>query len=364
MSSPIRAREELKRTHRTVLPSSGASSALAPSPIGRMRALAIAACLCAGTLLPRPGDAADSEAASFPQRPVRLIVAFAPGGASDIIARLIGVKLSEKWKQSVVIDNRPGASGIIGTEFLAKAPKDGYTIGINSVTQTIIPWITPKMPYDLVRDFTPLSLVANVPLVIVTGASPKVASVRTVAELVALAKSKPNALSYASGGTGTQGQLAAELFRSAVGIEVVHVPYKGGGPAVNDVVGGQVDYIFANAPEVTGFVSGNRLRAIAVTSATRLPGLPNVPTVAEFIPGFDVVQWYALWAPSSVPSSIAQKLNADIAWAVGLPDIRARFDEMGMQAAASSVAALDKLQKSELVKWGAVVKSLGLAVPQ
>jgi tripartite-type tricarboxylate transporter receptor subunit TctC len=330
----------------------------------RLHVLSITACLCAGVLLPSPAHAAESEATSFPQRPVRLIVAFAPGGGSDIIARLIGMKLSEKWKQSVVIDNRPGASGIIGTEFLAKAPKDGYTIGINSVTQTIIPWITPKMPYDLVKDFTPLSLVANVPLVIVAGASPKMANVRTVSELISLAKSKPNTLSYASGGTGTQGQLAAELFRSAVNIEVVHVPYKGGGPAVNDVVGGQVDYIFANAPEVTGFISGNRLRAIAVTSSKRLPGLPTVPTVAESVPGFDVVQWYALWAPASVPPAIIQKLNADIASVISLPDIRARFEEMGMQAASSSVEALDKLQRSELVKWGDVVKSLGLSTTQ
>jgi len=364
MGAPISASEDPGSTTVSMRPSRGASRASCSSAMARLRVFAIAACLGTYLVAPRPTGAAESDAAAFPQRPVRLIVAFAPGGGSDIIARLIGMKLSEKWKQSVVIDNRPGASGIIGTEFLAKAPKDGYTIGINSVTQTIIPWITPKMPYDLVKDFTPLSVVANVPLIIVTGASPKVANVRTVAELIALAKSKPNSLSYASGGTGTQGQLASELFRSAAGIEVVHVPYKGGGPAVNDVVGGQVDYIFANAPEVTGFISGNRLRAIAVTSSRRLPGLPSVPTVAESVPGFDVVQWYALWAPAAVPPAIVQRLNADIAWAVGLPDIRARFEEMGMQAASSSVEALDKLQRSELVKWGDVVKSLGLAVPQ
>jgi tripartite-type tricarboxylate transporter receptor subunit TctC len=327
-----------------------------------LRVLSLAASIGAGALVPGAASAADSDAASFPQRPVRLIVAFAPGGGTDIIARLIAQKLSEKWKQSVVVDNRPGASGVIGTEYLLKAPKDGYTIGINSVTQTIIPWIMPKLPYDIVQDFSPISLVANVPLIIVTGASPKVAQVRTLAELVSTAKSKPNTLSYASGGTGTQGQLAAELFSSAVNIQVVHVPYKGGGPAVNDVVGGQVDYIFANAPEVTGFISANRLRAIAVTSSKRLPGLPSVPTVAETVPGFDVVQWYALWAPAGVPPAVIRKFNAEVASVIALPDIQARFEEMGMQAASSSVEALDKLQRSELVKWGGVVKSLGLAV--
>jgi tripartite-type tricarboxylate transporter receptor subunit TctC len=318
----------------------------------------------AGLLLPPPAISAESEVASFPKRPVRLIVTFAPGGASDIIARLIGVKLAEKWKQSVVVDNRPGASGIIGSEFLAKAPKDGYTFGINSVTQTIIPSMTPRMPYDLVKDFTPLSLAANVPLLIVVGASPKVANVRTLADFVSLAKSQPKHLAYASGGTGTQGHLAVELFRTAVNIDVVHVPYKGGGPAVSDVVGGQVDFIFANAPEVTTFISANRMRALATTSAKRLPGLPNVPAVAESVPGFEVVQWYAFWAPAGVPHALVQKLNAELAFAIGQPDIRSRFEEMGMEAASSSSESLDKLQKSELVRWGGVVKSLGLAVTQ
>ncbi len=364
MSLPMLVNETLKRLIRGALRSSLTSFVSPSGMVRRLRLLPITGYLFASMLPVSPVRAAESEAASFPQRPVRLIVAFAPGGGSDIIARLIGLKLSEKWKQPVVVDNRPGASGMIGTEFLAKAPRDGHTIGINSVTQTIIPWITPKVPYDLVKDFTPLSLVANVPLVIVAGASAKMVNVRTVPELISLAKSKPNTLSYASGGTGTQGQLAAELFRAAVSIEVVHVPYKGGGPAVNDVVGGQVDYIFANAPEVTGFISANRLRAIAVTSPKRLPGLPTVPTVAESVPGFDVVQWYAFWAPAAVPPAIIQKLNADIASVISLPDIRARFEEMGMQAASSSVDALDKLQRSELIKWGDVVKSLGLSIPQ
>ena len=323
------------------------------------RRMWIVAVLCAG--LPSIAQAADNESAAFPDRPVRLLVTFAPGGASDIIARLVAVKLAEKWKQSVVVDNRPGASGIIGSEVLAKAPKDGYTFGINSVTQTIIPWMTQKMPYDLVKDFAPLSLAANVPLLIVVGASPKVAGIRTLADFVAAAKAQPKNLAYASGGTGTQGHLAVELFRAAVNIDVVHVPYKGGGPAVSDVVGGQVDFIFANAPEVTTFVSANRLRAIAATSAKRLPGLPTVPTVTESVAGFEVVQWYAFWAPAAVPAAIVQRLNADLTSVIGLPDIRARFEEMGMEAAPSSSAALDKLQRSELVRWGGVVKSLGLA---
>lgn len=314
----------------------------------------------ASLLLMPAAIAAQSDAGSFPNRPVRIIVGFAPGGGSDIIARLVGARLSEKWKQPVVVDNRPGASGIIGSEYVVKAPKDGHTFGINSVTQTIIPWITAKMPYDLVKDFTPISLVANVPLIIVTGASPRLANVRTVPDLVAAAKAKPKGLNFASGGTGTQGHLAAELFRTAMNIDVVHVPYKGGGPAVNDVLAGQVDFIFANAPEVTGFISANRMRAIATTSPKRLPALPSVATVAESLPGFEVVQWYAFWAPAGLPRPILQKLNADIGAVVAQPDIRARFEEMGMEAASSSSEALDQLQKSELKKWGDVVKSLGL----
>ena len=331
---------------------------------GRAHATWISAGFYAALLLSSPALGADNEAAVFPNRPVRLIVTFAPGGASDIIARLIAVKLADKWKQSVVVDNRPGASGIIGSEYLAKAPKDGHTFGINSVTQTIIPSMTPRIPYDLVKDFTPLSLAANVPLLITVGGSPKTANVRTLADFVALAKAQPKHLAYGSGGTGTQGHLAVELFRTAVNIDVMHVPYKGGGPAVSDVIGGQVDFIFANAPEVTSFISANRMRALAATSAKRLPGLPNVPTVAESVAGFEVVQWYAFWAPAGLPRAIAQKLNAEIAYAIAQPDIRARFEEMGMEAASSSSEALDKLQRAELVRWGGVVKSLGLAVTQ
>jgi tripartite-type tricarboxylate transporter receptor subunit TctC len=322
---------------------------------------AIACGFAAASWISSLAVAAQSEADSFPNRPVRVIVAFAPGGGSDIITRFVAAKLSEKWKQTVVVDNRPGASGIIGTEYVAKAPKDGYTFGINSVTQTIIPWITAKMPYDLVKDFTPLTLVANVPLIVVTGASPRMSNVRSIADLIAQAKAKPKSINFASGGTGTQGHLAAELFRTAVGIDVVHIPYKGGGPAVNDVVGGQVDFIFANAPEVTGFISANRMRALAVTSAKRLPGLPTVATMGESLPGFEVVQWYAFWGPAGIPRPIVDKLVADIAAVVAQPDIRARFEEMGMEAASSSSQALDKQQRSELVKWGDVVKSLGLA---
>ena len=311
-----------------------------------------------------PVRGADDAAASFPQRPVRMLVGFAAGGATDIIARIVAEKLSAQWRQSVVVENRPGASGMIGGEVLAKASKDGYIIGMQSVTQTILPAMTPKIPYDIVRDFTPLGVAANVPFILIVGASPKLAAAKTIQDIVAAARTAPKHLAYGSAGAGTMPQLAAEIFRALAKIDVVHVPFKGGGQAVTDVVGGQVDYMFANAPEVVGFIKGGRLRPIAVTSPKRLALFPEVPAVAESMQGLDVVQWYAFFGPAGLRAPTLRKLNSSLLDVLRQPEVTTRFDAMAIEPAPSSSEELARIIKRDLVRWGTVVKSLGLDMSQ
>jgi len=343
---------------RTIVANGTAGARRAKRPWG---AIASAVLLGAASV---PAHAADDAAASFPQRPVRLLVGFAAGGATDIIARIVGEKLSEQWKQPVVVENRPGASGMIAGEVLAKASRDGYIIGMQSVTQTILPAMTPKMPYDIVRDFSPIGVAANVPFIVIVGASPKLANAKSIGDIVTAARTAPKHLAYGSAGAGTLPQLAAEIFRALVKADVVHVPFKGGGQAVTDVAGGQVDYMFANAPEVIGFIKGGRLRPIAVTSPKRLALFPEVPTVAESMQGLEVTQWYAFFGPPALSKAVLARLNGSLVEAVNRPDVRARFDAMAIEAAPSSSAELADIIKRDLVRWGQVVKSLGLDKPQ
>src|SRR4051812_26856625 len=247
----------------------------------------------------------------YPSRPVRLVVPFAPGGSADLVARLIGQKLGDTWGQQVIVENKGGGSGMIGNDFVAKSAPDGYTLTVGTMGPfSENPAIFDKMPYDPVRDFAPITLTGIASHVLV--ANPQV-PVRTVGELIALAKAKPGELTFASSGTGNATHLTFELFKSAAGIDIVHVPYKGGGPAMADLVGGQVAFSFASMPSALPYVQAGRLRAIAVGGATRSPLFPDVPTVAEAgLPGFVSEDWQGILAPAKTPASIVAKLNADL----------------------------------------------------
>jgi tripartite-type tricarboxylate transporter receptor subunit TctC len=307
---------------------------------------------------------AENPVSSFPNRPVRILVGFPPGGSADIITRIVAEKLSEDWKQAAVVDNRPGASGAIAAELVAKSAKDGYTLGTISASQAILPAIISHLPYDMARDFSPIIRSVDVPYVMVVGNSATAKYVRTIADLVTAARSMPNKLSFASSGTGSSSHLAAEMFASVANIEVLHVPYKGSAPAFTDLVGGRIDYLLASVPEVIGLIRSRILRPIAVTSANRIPLLPDVPSISETIKSFVVVQWFGFVGPASIPRPVLRKLNADFAKVSMGPEVRKKFDDMGIVGTLSSVDEFDALIKAELLRWAEVAKSLGLATKE
>ena len=301
--------------------------------------------------------AAQKDAAStFPNRPVRILVGFAAGGAADVVTRVVAESLSQTWKYPVVVENRPGASGIIAAGLLARAGDDGYTLGSMSASDVIVSTITEKLPYDFAKDFSRVSQVSKVPFVLNVGSSPAMAPVKTVADLIAMAQKRPKPIFFGSGGAGTVTHLTAEMFASAVNIKASHVPYKGGAPAAADLMGGQIDFMFSNAPEVLGFIRGGRLRPLGVSSPNRLVVLPEVPTVAETVPGFEAAQWFGIFGPASIPRPVLEKLNAAFTAALMNPDVRKKYDEMGVVAAPGSLKEFDAFVKSELVRWGELTR--------
>ena len=276
--------------------------------LARLAAIVAAAMLAGAIGL--PARAADAPAA-FPSKPVRLIVPFTPGGSTDILARALGQKLTEAWGQPVVVDNRPGAGGIIGMETAAKAPPDGYTLVMGHVgTLAANPALYKSLPYDPVKDFAPVTLVAMVPNVLAVG--PAVPS-RTVAELVALAKAKPGKLDYGSGGNGSAAHLAGEYFKLKAGVDIQHIPYKGTAPALADLLGGQIALIITGLPPVLPHAKSGKLRILGVASAQRLKQFPDIPTIAESgVPGYEATQWYGILVPAATPKDIVARLNRDI----------------------------------------------------
>jgi tripartite-type tricarboxylate transporter receptor subunit TctC len=316
--------------------------------IRRIAAVAGLLALVAGT----------AAAQTYPSKPVRFIVPYPAGGATDILGRTVGQKLSERWGQPVVVENRAGAGGNLGSDLVAKAAPDGYTIGLgNNATHATNASLYPTMPYDTERDFAPVSLLAAVTNVLVV--NPQVRA-KTVADLVRIAKAEPGRLDYASTGSGSAAHLTGELFKTAAGIEMVHVPYRGGPPAVTDLVSGQVKAMFATAPSVLPQIQAGRLTALAVTSARRQPGLPDVPTVAESgFPGFESDAWFAVFAPAGTPAEIVARLNADIRAVLAQPEVVARLKEQGFEVATSTPDELRRHVTAEIAKWGAVVKASG-----
>lgn len=314
---------------------------------------ALAACFSA-----LPAVAADAQ--GYPNKSIRIVVPFPPGGISDVICRVFGQKFTDTWNQPAVVDNRPGAGGNIGADIIAKAPPDGYTIGIGSIgTHAVNPYLFSKMPYDAVKDFAPVALVMEADGLLVTHPS---VPAKTVKELIALARAKPGELAYASAGNGTASHLAGELFKSLAKIDLVHVPYKGSVPAITDLVGGQTSMLFATMPTVLPLVKAGKLRALAVTGAQRNPAAPEYPAMAETLPGFDVTNWIGIYAPAATPPDVVAKLNAEIMRIMRLPEVQTRLVNEGAKSRPNTPAEFAAYQKAEMAKWSKLIKEARIAV--
>ena len=298
-----------------------------------------------------------ANAQQFPSKPIRLIAPFAPGGALDLIARGVGAKLSESTGQPVIVENRAGASGAIGSDAVAKSAPDGYTILLGATTtHGINPAFNPKsLPYDAVKDFTPISLVATIPHALIVG--PKLPA-SSVQELIKLGKSR--SLNYGSAGNGSPHHLAAALFQSLTGIDAVHVPYKGSGPALADLMGGNIDFISVEYTAAEPHVKSGKLKALATATAQRVPGI-DLPTVAEAgVRGFEVTSWYAIFGPAGIPQDVTQKLSAEIHKAVTQTDLRERLKGLGTTPIGSTPAELTAFQRADIERWTKVVKTAGI----
>lgn len=294
---------------------------------------------------------------NYPAKPVRLVAPFTAGGPVDITARILAQKLTDAWGQQVLVENRTGASGMIGAELVAKSPADGYTLLVNSSIHVIVPSLFPKMAYDPIRDFAPITVVSSSPLLLVVTPS---LPVKNVKEFIALAKARPGELSFASSGSGSSTHLTAELFKTVTRTNMQHVPYKGQSQALTDVISGQIPFMFNSLPPVLEFVKAKRLRVLAITSAKRYASLPDVPTFAES--GYKELitgSWYAVWAPAKTPEALVTRLNADIVRIVNLPDVRGRIQELGGEPAGSTPAEFDAFQKADMARWAQVVKDSG-----
>ena len=311
------------------------------------------AALFASSLLASP---AWSQA--YPAKPVRFIVPWPTGGGTDVFARAIGQKLTDSLGQSFIVDNRPGAAGNIGAELAAKSPPDGYTIIIATVTLATNPSMYAKLGFDPLKDLAPITLVAGVPHLLVVNPSLPVKSVK---ELIALAKSKPAQLNYASAGNGSPFHIAAELFKNLAGVDIVHVPYKGGGPAVTDVIGGQVHMTFANLVAVLPQVRAGRLRALGITSAKRSQAAPEIPTIAEGgLPGYDFTSWFGVLAPADTPKEIISRLNTEIVKILNTPELKDRLSKDGADLIASTPEEFATYLRAETTKWARVIKAAGI----
>jgi tripartite-type tricarboxylate transporter receptor subunit TctC len=299
-----------------------------------------------------PGLAAAQD---YPVKPIRFIVPYPPGGGTDVVARIMNESLAAVLGQPIIIDNRGGASGNLGTDLAAKAPADGYTILFTLSSHTINPKLYDKLPFDVERDFVPVSLAAMIPQILVVHPS---VPANNVKELIALAKANPGKLNYASVGTGSPGHIAGELFKLRTGVDIVHVPYKGGGPAVVDTIGGQVQLLFVSMPAAWQHVKSGKLKALAVTSAKRSVAAPEVPTIAESgLPDYVVDSWYGALAPAKTPPAAVARLNAAFAKVLENPQVREKLLLQGAEAAPSTQAEFDRVIKDELVKWDYVIKS-------
>jgi len=299
-------------------------------------------------------------AQSYPTKPVRVIVPFPAGGATDIVARIVGQKLTDLWGQTIVVDDRAGASGNIGGDLAAKAPPDGYTLFMTSGSiVTANPYLFKKMPFNPEKDLIAVTNVASGPQALVVNPS---FPAKNVKELIAMAKAKPKSLTYGSAGFGTQTHLAAENFIYTAGIDVVHVPYKGEAPALSDLLGGQIQFVTPNLAAAIAFVKQGKLRALGVTSKQRASQLPDVPAIAETLPGFENLGWFGFMAPAGTPKAIVEKIHKDTAKVLQAADVRKRLDDLGMAPAANTPAEFAKAIKEESAKWAKIIRERKLQV--
>ena len=299
------------------------------------------------------------QAQGYPARPIRVIVPVATGGIADYYSRVIGSKLHETWGQPVLVENRAGGGGNIGSDIVAKAPPDGYTMVMGFIgSHAVNPFLIRNMPYDPQRDFVPVAMVIEAEGLLAVHPS---VPVNSVAELLALARTQPGKLSYASGGIGTSSHLAGELFKSMTGADIVHIPYKGNAPAIADLIGGQTQLMFATMPTVLPHVRAGKLRGLAVIGATRSAALPQLPTIAESgVPGFSVNNWIGLFAPAGTPNEIVRKVNAEVMRIMRLPEVARRMDVEGERFTPNTPEEFAAFIRSEVAKWGKVVKDAGL----
>ena len=301
-----------------------------------------------------------AQAQTYPAKAVKIIVPFPPGGAIDALGRLLSQKMSESWGQPVVVENRPGAGGIIGTDAGAKAAPDGYTLTMGAVsTHAINAGLYKKLPYDPLKDFAAVAPVAIVPNLLVVNPS---LGVSTVAELIALARSKPGQLSYASAGAGTTLHISCELFKSLAKVDILHVPYKGSGPAVSDVIGGQVPIMCDSITSSQPHIKSGKLKVLAITSAARSSTMPQVPTLAESgVPGYEMNPWFGLFAPAGTPAAVVGKLNAEVARVLALPDVRERLFAIGAEPMSASPEQFSAMVRADVDKWGKLVRAAGIS---
>jgi tripartite-type tricarboxylate transporter receptor subunit TctC len=295
-----------------------------------------------------------SAFAAYPEKLVRIIVPFAPGGGTDLIARTLGTGMSQELGQSVIVENKPGAGTIIGTDAVAKSPPDGYTLLIATFAHAVNPGLQPKLPYATDKAFAPVVLVGRSPNVLVVKSD---SPYKTVQDVIAAAKAKPGKLNFASQGNGTSAHLAGELFKNLTKVDLTHVPYKGAGPALTDLLGGQVDLMFGTAAAVTPFLQSGKLRALGVTTAERSPAFPNVPTIAESgVAGYAAESWYGLYAPAGTPPDVIAKLNAAAKKAVQGETFRKRAQDEGLIISTGAPAELDTYVRGEEARWKKIVK--------
>jgi tripartite-type tricarboxylate transporter receptor subunit TctC len=305
------------------------------------------------------GCAANVAAQQYPNKPIRMVVPFPPGGGNDAIGRLVAQKMSEGLGQAIVVDNRPGAGTTLGTALAAKAPADGYTILLSSVTShALAPHLYEKPGYNATRDFSGISMLATTPYILTTGATQPY---RSVQEIVTAAKAKPDGLSFASGGIGSNTHLSGAIFEELTGTKLLHVPYKGSAPAITDLLGNVVTMMFDTATAATQHVLSGKLRALAVTGNRRLPDLPNVPTFAEAgVQNFNASSWYSIHVPAGTPAPIIARLNAEVIRVVNLPDVRAKLLAIGAEPVTGTPDQLDAFVRTEFSQWGQLIKKLGV----
>ena len=315
--------------------------------------IAVLAAFCAVAALP-------AAAQPYPSKPIRYIVPFPPAGATDILARWVAEKITGPLGHSVVVENRPGAAGGVGTDLVAKSPPDGYTILMATAAQAISETLYVKQPFSFARDLTGVALIARVPNVMEVHPS---VPVKTVKEFIALAKAQPGQINFASSGAGTTIHMSGELFKLLTGVNIVHIPYKGSALALTDLMSGQVSVMWDNLPASMPYIKAGRLRAIAITTAARYPGLPELPTVAESgVPGYEASAWFGIVAPAATPRDAVARLNTEVNRAINLPDMKERFAQQGATPAPGTPEDFSAWIRAEIMKWGKVVKASGAKV--